>query len=125
VKTIIAGSRDIEDYGWVCAAVEESGFTVTEVVSGGAHGVDHQGERWGHYRDIPVKVFPADWKKYGKGAGPVRNRQMADYAEALIAVWDGASKGTENMIREAKARDLKVFVYRCPPHAKVHSQEKP
>jgi hypothetical protein len=57
-------------------------------------------------------VFPADWKTHGKAAGPIRNRQMAKNAEALIALWDGNSRGTKNMIETATKLGLKVYVKR-------------
>jgi hypothetical protein len=77
---IIAGCRDIYDYEAVRRAVENSGFQVTEVVSGCATGVDTLGERWAEENGVPVKRFPADWNKYGKAAGGMRNGDMAVYA---------------------------------------------
>jgi hypothetical protein len=109
MKVIIAGSRDISDYELVVKAVEDSGFAITEVVSGTARGVDRFGERWARESNVAVKRFPANWDKYGKRAGFLRNVDMADYADALIAVWNG-STGTANMISLAKKRGLKVFV---------------
>lgn len=111
MKVIIAGSRSIDDPGLVAAAVEASGFTITEVVSGAAKGVDTFGEEWAAVRGVPVKRFPADWKRYGRRAGPVRNREMAEYADALVALPKGESRGTRNMIDEARKRGLQVFVY--------------
>jgi len=111
MKVIIAGSRDITDYSTVKAAYLKSGFDASEVVSGGARGVDYLGELLAKDFSISVKVFPADWNKYGKRAGILRNIEMAKYADALIAVWDGESKGTAHMISEAKKNNLKVFVY--------------
>lgn len=90
----------------VKAAIKASKFAITEVVSGGAKGVDSLGEVWAHSMGVPVKVFPADWDKHGKKAGFVRNAEMAEYADALIAVWDGQSRGTYDMIRKAEAFDL-------------------
>lgn len=110
MKTIIAGSRNIDEYRAILDAVEASGFSITEVVSGGARGIDTLGERYAQEKGIPVKVFPADWESYGRKAGIVRNQEMANYAEALIAIWDGNSPGTYNMIAEAQARNLKVYV---------------
>lgn len=59
-----------------------------------------------------MKVFPADWNKYGKKAGPIRNKKMANYAEALLAIWDGKSCGTKNMIQQAKENNLRIYVHR-------------
>lgn len=111
MKVIIAGCRDFNDYAHVCRAIKESEFEITEIVSGGANGVDKLGERYAKENNIPVKKFPADWNKYGKGAGPKRNGEMAEYADALIAVWDNCSRGTGNMIDKANQRGLDVYIY--------------
>jgi hypothetical protein len=111
MKVIIAGSREITSYVVVQLAVAGSGFDITEVVSGTARGVDQLGELWAFENDIPVKRFPADWKKYGKSAGYKRNQQMAEYADALIAIWDGKSAGTGHMISIAKMKQLPVYVH--------------
>lgn len=111
MKTIIAGSRTIEDYGVVEAAVEASGFDITEVVSGCARGVDRLGERWAETHQLPIARFPADWKHYGRRAGPIRNNEMVGYAQALIAVWDGTSNGTHHIINAARREGRRVFVY--------------
>jgi hypothetical protein len=58
-----------------------------------------------------VKSFPADWRLYGRSAGMIRNRQMANYADALLAIWDGRSPGTANMISLAKERELRLYVF--------------
>lgn len=108
MKTIIAGGRDIHDQGHVDQAVINSGFAITEVVCGGATGVDQCGAYWGDNNKVPVKYFNADWGAHGKAAGPIRNRQMAEYADALILVWDGESRGSANMLSEATKRGLKV-----------------
>lgn len=110
MKVIIAGSRDITNPDFVEQAIQQSGFSITELVSGQAPGVDTLGERWARLNKIPIKPFPADWKKYGKPAGPIRNQQMADYADALIAIWHNNSSGTKDMIDKAKAKGLQVFI---------------
>lgn len=111
MKVIIAGSRNLElGVFSMRDIVNASGFDITEVVSGTARGVDSSGEHWAEYHDIPVKRFPADWKRFGKSAGAIRNAQMAHYADALIAIWDGESRGTKNMIDIANKKRLKVYV---------------
>lgn len=64
----------------------------------GQGGADLLGKKWAILNGVPIKNFPADWDKYGKAAGPIRNAQMAEYADYLIAFWDGKSRGTKNMI---------------------------
>lgn len=97
-KVIIAGSRGIEDWPKVHAILEKCQFSIDEVVSGGAAGVDHIGEDWAREKCIPYKVFTANWALHHKAAGPIRNLEMAKYADCLIAIWDGKSPGTKNMI---------------------------
>jgi hypothetical protein len=111
MKVIIAGSRNFNDYGVLLDTIEGSGFDITEVVSGGAPGVDALGERWAADNRLPVKRFLPAWAKHGRAAGPIRNAQMAQYADALVAVlWDKGSKGTENMIKQAKGLDLPAYI---------------
>jgi hypothetical protein len=126
LKTIIAGPRDFEDYEVVKKAIEESGFEIAEVCSGKAQGVDTLGEDWADENKIKIKPFPAKWKdldvegavikegkfgKYNAMAGFTRNQEMADYADALIAINKGDTSGTADMIKRAKAKGLKVFIY--------------
>ena len=89
-------------------------FTITEVISGGAKGADKMGEEWAKQHNIPIKKFPADWKKYGKAAGPIRNTQMAKYGEALIAIWDGKSVGTEDILKKVKKLGKPWWVLMVP-----------
>jgi len=84
----------------------------TEVVSGGAQGVDRLGEEWAKLNSIPVKVYPADWERHGKAAGPIRNAEMSIYAGGLIAFWDGVSKGTAHMIDMMRDRKKLAYVVR-------------
>lgn len=110
MRVIIAGSRFITDYELVVKAVKESGFDITEVVCGAANGVDSLGERYAKENGIKLSYFYADWKGLGKLAGNKRNEQMGNYGEALIAVWDGKSKGTKHMIALAKKKNLLTYV---------------
>ena len=89
MKTIIAGGRDITDYALVVAAVDACGWDISEVVSGTARGVDALGESYAAENGLPVKRFRPDWNQFGRAAGPMRNRDMAEYADALLVIWDG------------------------------------
>lgn len=108
--TIIAGSRNITQYNLLLEAISEIDWKISIVVSGGANGVDSLGERWAKENGKDVKLFPARWNLYGRAAGMVRNRKMVEYADAAIFLWDGESKGTQNCIMLAQARNLKVYV---------------
>lgn len=105
MRIIIAGSREITDYDYVRLACELTSFRPTEIVSGKAkRGVDTLGEAWAREVGLPIKEFPADWERYGRGAGMRRNSEMAAYADGLIAIWDGESPGTLDMISKMKGR---------------------
>lgn len=112
MRTIIAGSRSAS-YKNVVAAINASGFKdeISLIISGTARGADTYGEIYAIKNNIKIEVYPADWNRFGKQAGSIRNLQMAENAEALIAVWDGESRGTKNMIETAKNLGLKVFVF--------------
>lgn len=104
MKLIIAGTRYFEDwnpYGeYLEDAIAKSGWRddITQVVSGGAYGMDSVGVLWAEKNSVPYLIFYANWRDYGKAAGPIRNAKMAKYADALLLLWDGKSAGSENML---------------------------
>lgn len=108
MKVIVAGTRTFDDYTLVEKAIEVQGWEISEVVCGGARGVDTLGAQWAGNHGIPVKHFPADWDTHGKSAGPIRNEQMAKYADALVLVWDGESKESANMKKNAEKYNLPI-----------------
>lgn len=110
MKLIIAGSRNFQDYEKLKAGVENLTFPITEVISGNARGADQMGEWWAQQKEIQVRVFPANWSQHGKAAGYIRNKEMANQADALIAFWDGKSKGTKHMIDIALDKGLTTVV---------------
>ena len=108
-RVIIAGGRDFNDYPLLKQKCDsflgnKSKECQVIIVSGTARGADQLGERYAVEKGFPILRFPADWLQYGKAAGPIRNRQMTDNADALIAFWDGQSKGTTI---NWEARDLR------------------
>lgn len=112
MKVIIAGGRDFTNYvklERICDYYLQNTDNI-EIVSGNARGTDILGEKYAEKRNYKLKIFPADWDKYGKSAGYIRNNEMAKYGDALIAFWDGTSRGTENMIEQAKKNDLKIRI---------------
>ena len=118
MRIIIAGSRTITDFKIVQKAVfqalhewKKTYSDVTEVFSGCAKGVDILGQIWSTKYGKQLLLYPADWEKYGKKAGYLRNEKMAKLTDGLIAIWDGKSKGTKHMIDIANKKGLKVFVY--------------
>ena len=111
MKLIIAGGRDYELTVHDFVKLERLRSQVTEVVSGGARGVDSSGEMWAASCRIPVKRFPADWS-LGKRAGMLRNEQMAKYADA-VALFPGG-RGTQNMFDTARKHGLEIHDFRNP-----------
>lgn len=111
MKIIIAGCRDFNNYDLLKSKLDFyfQNIEIKEIVSGACSGADKLGERYAHEHNIPVKQFPANWS-LGRKAGPLRNEQMAVYANALVAFWDGKSRGTADMIRRAYANNLKVKI---------------
>lgn len=112
MKVIIAGGRDYNfkqsDFGLLDYIFTK--WQISEVVSGGAKGMDLGGEVWAENKKIPVKKFPADWNLYGKAAGPIRNAEMAAYADGVILFPGG--KGSKNMLETAEEFNLEILVVR-------------
>ena len=116
-KIIIAGGRDFMDYNLL---KEKTNKILQEkkvthkivIISGCARGADTLGLRYASENTFDVEEYPADWDKYGKKAGYMRNVEMAENADALIAFWDGKSKGTKHMIDIATERNLPIRVIR-------------
>ena len=110
MRTIVAGSRTITDPQILLDALQEIDWEVSQVVCGMARGADQLGYDWAKANNIPIAEFPADWKRYGKQAGMKRNAEMARNADALLAPWDGESRGTEHMLYVAACCGLKTHV---------------
>lgn len=127
MRVIIAGPRNFDNFEEVVKAVKESGFQVTEIVSGAAKGADTLGEEYADINGVPKKRFPAKWnnikgkdpkhikvnkwgKKYYVLAGFDRNQEMADYADALIAI-DLGTSGTADMIKRMEKAGKKIYRY--------------
>jgi hypothetical protein len=114
-KVIIAGSRGFSNYKLLKETCdkylrEKKKTHNVVVISGHARGADSLGEKYASDEDLDLEIYPADWKKYGKSAGFMRNEQMADIADAVIAFWNGESHGTKHMIDTAEEKGLNVKV---------------
>lgn len=116
LKTIIAGTRTIvgADIAWEAMRNCPWAGEITEVVCGESEyqvkcflrreregNPDIFGAVWALSKNIPVKYFAADWHRFGRSAGPIRNREMAHHGEALVLIWNETSKGSENMLKQA------------------------
>lgn len=111
MKVVICGSRGITDKEYAFYCISNSNFDIAEVVSGHAKGVDLIGEEYAIAKGFPVKIFEPDWNKYGRTAGIIRDKAMVSYADAIIAIWDGKSKGTYFTINYAKSMGKPIRVW--------------
>lgn len=111
-RLIIAGGRNIWDFDFIKEVFEYYTQNLGEwtLVCGMAPGVDTVSKDIAEAKDIPIDKHPADWDGLGKKAGPVRNEEMANVADGLLAIWDGTSPGTKDMIDRARNHGLKVKV---------------
>lgn len=114
-RVIIAGTRTFDDYNLLQVScdkllAEKRRTHIIVILSGTARGADRLGEAYAKTQGFRLQQFPANWEKDGKAAGPIRNAKMADNADALIAFWDGFSRGTRNMIETARRKGLAVRV---------------
>lgn len=106
VRIVVAGCRDYNDYDEARLFIDQCLTVIRKdneiiILSGGAVGADSLGERYARENGFKTELYPADWKKYGRSAGPIRNRQMAEACDCAICFWDGKSKGTESMLELA------------------------
>lgn len=113
MKLAIVGSREFTDYDKMCKFIA-SRFdidTIDCIVSGGAKGADSLAERFASEHNISTKIFKPDWKRYGRAAGPIRNRSIVEYADAVVAFPTSSSKGTVNSMK--LARELRKRLEVC------------
>ena len=117
-KIIIAGSRGFDNYSYLKRRMnlllhEKTKTHEIIIVSGGAKGADSLGEKYARLKGYEVERFIPDWGKYGKPAGPIRNSEMAKYADAAVVFWDGKSTGSNDMINKMRnlEKPLKVYLF--------------
>ncbi len=114
MNVAIVGGRDFDDYEQFKSCVSGEKHKFKSIVSGGARGVDSLAERYGREMGVPVKIYLPDWTKHGKSAGPIRNKQIIEAADCVIAFWDEKSPGTRSSIKIAEElkKPTTIFVYR-------------
>ena len=106
-RVAVAGCRDYDNYK---EAKEYIDFCISKIskkytlifVSGGCRGADALGERYAAENDFKTEIYPAAWEKYGRAAGPKRNKKIAEISDYIICFWDGKSKGTKSLIQFAE-----------------------
>ena len=104
----VIGSRTFADYDLLEETLVH--YQISKLISGGAKGADSLAERYATNHCIELVVFKPDWKKYGRGAGPIRNRDIVDAADLVIAFWDGKSKGTKSALDYAQQKNKQVII---------------
>ena len=115
-RIIVCGNKDFKDRDFCLKKLKEiiSGYENPEIVSGHARGADMFGEEFAEKEGIKCTVFKAEWNLYGKAAGPIRNKAMLTYAmeetPVVIAFWNGASRGTKNMVEQARKAGAEVII---------------
>lgn len=117
MKVLVCGSRHFNDYDFLGTSLwrlyqERENFNITEIIHGGARGADTLAGEWAKNHNCPVRVFPADWEKHGKAAGPIRNAQMLKEGQPnlVVAFLAPDSRGTKNMIDQATKAGVPVKV---------------
>lgn len=111
VNLAVVGSRGFSNYNLLKRELDN--LRISKIISGGARGADSLAEVYARKNEIEVKIFPADWNKHGRRAGYLRNKEIVEECDYLIAFWDGNSRGTAHSIELARAQGklLKVVRY--------------
>jgi len=102
------GGRTVDDYELLSNTLNK--YTISELVSGGCSGGDKMVERYAKENNIHITIFKANWKKYGRAAGPIRNTKIIESCDCVVALWDGKSKGTGDSINKAKKLNLEINI---------------
>lgn len=120
MRVLVCGGRDMprhDAFNWLEANLEDEirdkldcfTFTIEVIIQGGARGADQGAADWGKSENLKVLTFPADWKKHGKAAGPIRNRKMIEEGKPDVVVALPGGRGTANMVRLAEEFGLPVI----------------
>jgi hypothetical protein len=108
----VIGSRSCNDISFVFSVLDEVSkeHPITKIISGGSRGADSFGKMWADKNGIPTTIFYPNWELYGKRAGFVRNIDIIESSEFVLAFWDGLSKGTKHSIDIAKDRKIPYVI---------------
>lgn len=108
MKVAVIGSRNFSNYNLLKAILDE--IFITQIVSGGAKGADTLAERYAKENKIPTKIFLPDWNKHGVSAGFIRNTDIINDADYVVAFWDNKSNGTRDSINKAKIANKEIII---------------
>ncbi len=114
MKLAIIGSRSFENYALMkeqlLALIQKDGLSLTHIVSGGAKGADTLGAQFAKEHQLELVVFKPDWKRFGKRAGFIRNTEIIEHADMVVAFWDGISNGTKDALDKSNTLGKKSFI---------------
>jgi hypothetical protein len=113
MRVLVCGGRDYKDGTYVWDVLKQ--HTITYLITGGARGVDTFAELYAMAHDISIRVYMAQWDKYGNAAGPIRNKQMLDEGKPDLVIAFPGGKGTANMVKLAKEARVKVIEIEAIP----------
>lgn len=107
-KIAIIGSRSFNDFNRLVSVLLP--WLPAHIVSGGAKGADALAERLAREQKLSITVIKPDWQQHGRAAGPIRNRDIVDAVDMVIAFWDGQSKGTKSALDYARKQKKIIIV---------------
>jgi len=104
MRVAVIGSRIFEGSNLIAHYLDRelTKYSELSIISGGASGVDTIAKQYAFERKIDYVELKADWRSYGRAAGPIRNKQVVEMADTIYAFWDGKSKGTWGVIQFAR-----------------------
>lgn len=113
IKIAVIGSRKFNNYEFLCSILNKYKENIFLLVSGGAKGADSLGEKWANENNIKTLIIKPNWEKFGRSAGFIRNKDIVDESDMVIAFWNGKSKGSKNTIdyatKQGKLGELHFF----------------
>ena len=117
LKYAVIGSREFTDYEYLKSIL--TCYKFSSIISGGAKGADCLARRYAIDNNIRLVEFFPDWEKLGKSAGVIRNRQIVEASDVVIAFWNGMSRGTASSIKIARRANKEVFIFWPPSPLKA------
>lgn len=109
MRILVCGGRNYQDLKQVARALDPYLTSSLVIIHGGAKGADRLAGMWAEAAGVPVEVYNADWAKYGKAAGVLRNQQMLDESKPDTVIAFAGGRGTFDMIRRARSAGIKVI----------------
>ena len=110
MNVAIIGSRGFNNKKLLEKVLDPVKDKITLIISGGAQGADSLGERYAYENVIKTKIFLPDWDTHGKSAGFIRNKEIVEASDVVIAFWDGESKGTQHSFKLAKKLNKRIKI---------------